>query len=115
MKIKLLLPLAALVLRSALPGQTFYSALQVQAASQYSVPEQEVVLREVTVQIGAERDGTIRDWKATAEAGQKKGGAAAKPAKSAADSLLELKELLDAGAIIPAEYEAKKKAALDKL
>ena len=36
-------------------------------------------------------------------------------AKSPSDSLLELKKLLDAGAITPAEFEAKKKALLEKL
>lgn len=37
------------------------------------------------------------------------------PAKSTADSLMELKKLLDAGAITQAEYDAKKKALMDKL
>jgi len=36
-------------------------------------------------------------------------------AKSTADSLLELKKLLDAGAITQAEYDAKKKVILEKL
>jgi hypothetical protein len=35
--------------------------------------------------------------------------------KSPADSLLELKKLLDAGAITPAEYDAKKKALLERM
>lgn len=35
--------------------------------------------------------------------------------KSVADSLLELKKLLDAGAITQAEYDAKKKVLVDKL
>jgi hypothetical protein len=36
-------------------------------------------------------------------------------AKSPADALMELKKLLDAGAITPVEYDAKKKALMDKL
>ena len=67
----------------------------------------------MTVKIGAELAGTICDWKATAEVGQKKQTAAS--AKSPGDSLLELKKLLDAGAITPAEYEAKKKSLVDRL
>jgi hypothetical protein len=103
-----------LSLHSAPPDHTFYSALRANASSQFGVPEPEIVLGEVTVQIGAEMDGTIRDWKATAEAGQRKVAAAPK-AKSAADSLIELKKLFDAGAITPVEYEAKKKTLLEKL
>ena len=67
----------------------------------------------VTVKIGAEMDGAIRDWKAIAEVGQKKLTAA--PARSPADALLELKKLLDAGPIASAEYVAKKKVLIDKL
>ncbi len=40
---------------------------------------------------------------------------AAPTAKSTSDALIELKKLLDAGAITPAEYEAKKKPLVDKL
>jgi hypothetical protein len=36
-------------------------------------------------------------------------------AKSAGDARLELKKLLDAGAITPTEYDAKKKSLIDKL
>lgn len=93
---------------------TYYSALRAKAAKTYSVPESEIVLGEVEVKIGAELDGTIRDWKASAQAGQKKAGAAI-AAKSSADALMDLKKLLDAGAINQAEYDAKKKALLEKL
>lgn len=103
-----------LSLHSSPPEQTYYSALKSKAASQYGVGENEVVLSEVTVSIGAELDGTIRDWKATATAGQKKGGAISSAPKPS-DALLELKKLLDAGAITPAEFEAKKKVLLEKL
>jgi len=95
------------------PDYTFYSALRAKAASTYGVFQDEIVVGEVTVKIGAELAGTIRDWKATAEVGQKKQTAAS--AKSPGDSLLELKKLLDAGAITPAEYEAKKKSLVDRL
>ena len=37
------------------------------------------------------------------------------PGKSTADQLLELKKLLDAGAITPEEYATKKKVLIDKL
>ena len=37
------------------------------------------------------------------------------PAKSPGDALIELKKLFDAGAITQAEYDEKKKAALEKL
>ena len=102
-----------LSLQSIPPDYTFYSALRSVTSGTYGVPETEIVLGEVTVQIGAELDGTIRDWKATADAGQEK---TAKPApKSTADALIELKKLLDVGAITPAEYAAKKNALLEKL
>jgi len=103
-----------LSLHSQPSDYTYYSALRAKAATAYGVPEPEIVLGEVTVKIGAEIDGTIRDWTATAAAGWSKTVVAA-PAKSTADALLELKKLLDAGAITPAEYEAKKKVLVEKL
>ncbi len=103
-----------LALHSVPPDYTFHAALRSKASSQFGVPEAEVVLSEVTVQIGAELDGTIRDWKASAAAGQRK---ASEPttAKSPSEALIELKKLLDVGAITQGEYEAKKKALLEKL
>ncbi len=102
-----------LSLNSLPPSYTFQAALRSQAANQFGVPEPEIVVGEATVQIGAELDGTIRNWKATAEAGRRM--AEATKAKSPSDSLIELKKLLDAGAITQGDYERKKKALLDKL
>ena len=103
-----------LSLHSVPPDYTFYAALRSVASGTYGVPESEIVLGEVTVQIGAELDGTIRDWKATAEAGQKS-GAPVSVGKTPSEALLELKKLLDAGAITQEEYAAKKKSLLEKL
>jgi hypothetical protein len=100
-----------LSLRSVPPEYTFQSALRRNAASKFGVPEPEVMLGPTMVEIGAELDGTIRDWKATAEAGQRK--QTTRGDTSAA--LMALKKLFDAGAITQAEYEAKKKDLLGKL
>jgi len=102
-----------LSLHSAPPDYTFQSALRAKASSQYGVPQEEIVLGEISVQIGSELDGTIRDWKATAEAGQRK--VMAKKARSETESLIELKKLLDAGVITQEEYDEKKKTVLDRL
>jgi len=60
-----------LSLHTTPPEYTFYAALRDKAVAQYNVPVNSVVIGEMTVTIGAEMDGTIRDWKATALAGQK--------------------------------------------
>jgi len=101
-------------LHSVPPDYTFYAALRSKAASQFGVAESEIVLGEVTVKIGAELDGTIRDWKATAKAGQRRGSEPTN-GKSPSDALIELKKLLDAGAITQEEYDAKKKTLLERL
>jgi len=59
-----------LSLRHTPPQYTFTSALQNKAATQYNVPASSVVLGEMSVSIGSEMDGTIRDWTAQALAGQ---------------------------------------------
>lgn len=59
-----------LSLRDTPPPYTFTSALQAKAAAQYHVPPGSVVLGEMTVAIGSELDGTIRNWTAAAVAGQ---------------------------------------------
>ncbi len=117
-----------LSLHSVPPDYTFYAALRAKASSQFNVPEAEVLLGEVTVKIGAELDGTIRDWKATAIAGRGIAGqgkesqpaisgraSESAPARSPADALMEIKRLLDSGAITKDEYEALKKPLLEKL
>jgi hypothetical protein len=92
---------------------TIQAALRAKAAKDFGVPESEIVLSEASVQIGAELDGTIRDWKATASAGRKKAGIS--QSKATSEKLLELKKLFDAGAITSSEYEAKKRELLEKL
>jgi len=52
------------------PAETYYFALRTVAASKYSVAPNQIVLDDVSVTFGSEVVGTIRDWKATAEAGQ---------------------------------------------
>jgi hypothetical protein len=52
------------------PDYTYYAALRDKAAGQYSVPQNQVVLGEVSVNYTAEVVGTIRSWKASAIAGQ---------------------------------------------
>lgn len=51
----------------------YQSALKKQAVKTYHVPEQEVVLGEVSVGYYAELIGTIRGWQATALAGRRTG------------------------------------------
>jgi hypothetical protein len=102
-----------LSLHSVPSDYTFQAALRSKAAAQFGVPETEIVLGEASVKVGAELDGTIRDWKATAEAGQLKNVGAV--AKSPSDGLLEVKKLLDAGAITQAEFDAKKKILMERL
>ena len=60
----------SLSLRDTPSEYTFTAALRDKAAAEYNVPPESVVLGEKTVYIGAELDGTIRDWRAEALAGQ---------------------------------------------
>lgn len=52
------------------PEYTYFSALRDKAAFKYNVPTDSVAIGEMTVVVGAEMDGTVRDWTATALAGQ---------------------------------------------
>jgi hypothetical protein len=52
------------------PEYTYHSALRSVAHGIYGVPENEIVLGEVTVEFMSELDGTIRSWKAAAIAGR---------------------------------------------
>lgn len=101
-----------LSLHSLPPEYTFQAALRSAAGQRFGVPEGEIVLGEATVKIMAEIDGTIRSWKATAEAGQRKSQSGE---KSPSAVLVELKKLLDAGVISQGDYDVKKKALLEKL
>ena len=55
------------------------------------------------------------DMSTATSAPEAKSQIASEPAKSTADRLLELKKLLDAGALTKEEYDAKKKVLLEKL
>lgn len=103
-----------LSLHSVPPDYTFHSALRANAVNKFAIPEAEVVLGEVTVEIGAELDGTIRDWTATAEVGQKK-AAPTTAEKPIAEKLAEIKKLLEAGVISQSDYDSKKKSLLESL
>jgi hypothetical protein len=50
---------------------TYQKALKQKAAKQYGIPEDEVVLGEVSVGYTTELIGTIRGWEATAPVGRK--------------------------------------------
>jgi hypothetical protein len=52
------------------PQYTYFSALRDKAAYQFNLPPDSIAIGEMTVMIGAEMDGTVRDWTATAIAGQ---------------------------------------------
>lgn len=60
-----------LSLRSPPNKYTYQSALLDNASKKYGVPRDQIILGEVSVKFMAEMDGTIRSWKATAEAGRK--------------------------------------------
>jgi hypothetical protein len=52
------------------PEYTYFAALRDKAAFKFNVPTESVAIGEMTVSIGAEMDGTVRDWHASAIAGQ---------------------------------------------
>ena len=52
------------------PQYTYFAALRDQAAYKFNVPPASVEFDEMTVRVGSEMDGTVRDWTATAIAGQ---------------------------------------------
>lgn len=60
------------------PAYTYQRAIQKKAATQFNVPESEIVLGEIAVGYHAEMIGTIRGWEATAMVGRKSAGEAAK-------------------------------------
>jgi hypothetical protein len=56
---------------SAPPPQfTYFAALRDKAAYQFNQPADSIAIGEMTVVVGSEMDGTVRDWSATAVAGQ---------------------------------------------
>jgi hypothetical protein len=54
------------------PASTYQAALRKKAARVYKVPENEIVIGEITVGYHAEMTGTIRGWNATALVGRKR-------------------------------------------
>lgn len=110
----------------ALPPEapTYYSALQQKASSIYRVPVEEVVLSEVLITLSTEAVGTVRAWKADANAGRRRPKAEAKaerrppqvdPPSSIKDRLRKLKELREEGLISEDEYESRRESILDQL
>ncbi|WHZ16070.1 MAG: hypothetical protein OJF52_002918 [Nitrospira sp.] len=58
------------------PGYTYQRAIQKKAAKQFGVPENELVVGEISVGYRAEIVGTIRGWEASALVGRKIDGTA---------------------------------------
>jgi hypothetical protein len=54
-------------------ASTYHAVLRKEAAKQYHIPENEIVLGEVTVGYYSELNGTIRGWQASAPVGRKAG------------------------------------------
>jgi len=52
------------------PQYTYFAALRDKAAFQFNLPAEAIAIGEMTVVVGSEMDGTVRDWTATAIAGQ---------------------------------------------
>jgi hypothetical protein len=79
----------------------------------YSIPANEVVLGDIAVETDNELVGTVRGWKATAQAGRRRPTAPG-PA-GVEDRLRTLDGLRSHGAISNEEYERKRAAILDEL
>ncbi len=65
------------------PAYTYQRAIQKKAATQFAVPESEIVVGEIAVGYHAELIGTIRGWEASALVGRKAAGGAAQAAPEA--------------------------------
>jgi len=65
------------------PAYTYQRAIQKKAATQYGVPEADIVVGEIAVGYHAELIGTIRGWEASALVGRKAAGGAAQAAPEA--------------------------------
>lgn len=69
------------------PASTYQAALRKEAAKQYNVPENEIVLGEVNVGYYSELNGTIRGWRASAPVGRsQKRSESTSPSSAAATS-----------------------------
>jgi hypothetical protein len=91
---------------------TYQAARREKAARRYGVPADEVVLGEIAVRTEAEIVGTIRGWRATAQAGRR---ARAGAATSASGRLDALDRLRDEGRLSPAEYDRMRATILESL
>ena len=91
---------------------TYQAALRDKAVRRYGVPPEEVVLGDIAVETEAELVGTIRGWKATAQAGRR---AVTTSTQTPAARLEALEQLRQRGLISPAEYERKRSAILEAL
>ncbi len=117
-------PQSALDLAVPPEAPVYYSALQQKASSIYRVPVEEVVLGEVIVTLSTEAVGTVRGWKADANAGRRRPKEEAKVERrqqkddapsSIKKRLRELQELRDEGLISEDEYDGRRQAILDQL
>ncbi len=101
----------------ALPpiAATYHSALRQKASSIYHVPIEEIVLGEVNVKLTTEAVGTVRGWRAEAQAGRRRAGAARSGDSDSATRLRNLGQLHKNGLISDEEYERRRDEILDDL
>ena len=85
-----------------------------EAVKKYGVPGNEVVLGDISVETENELVGTVRGWRATAQAGRQRTHTAQAP-PSTEDRLRELDRLLERHVISHDEYERKRAAILNEL
>lgn len=109
----------ALALMMPPEAETYHAALRAKAATVYHVPEEQIVLSEVQVHVVSEMVGTVRGWRAIAQAGQKPPppppAAVAPAAPSIADRLEALRALHVRGLVSDTEYNARREKILDGL
>ena len=96
---------------------TYQAALRAKAVQQYGIPATEIVLGDIAVETENELVGTVRGWRATAQAGHRRlGGAERKDRRGdRTERLRELEQLREAGLLRPDEYARKRAAILDEL
>src|SRR5436309_7274469 len=76
---------------------TYQAALRDRVVKKYGVPASDVVLGDISVETENELVGTVRSWKATAQAGRRRSASAG--ASSREDRLRELEGLFARGVI----------------
>lgn len=103
------------------PVETFHRALIEEAVKQYHVPEDQVVLDDVTVELITEIVGTVRGWSAEAVAGQRASSANGvagdrAPAPATVEQRLQQLETLHGkGLLTDDEFNTKRSAILSEL